>query len=234
MEYEKIEYSNHELKGSVNKLKIEIDEIKQKLDNIIENIEIYYKINENLYNNKYREYKNYEALMNINQLNKFNKIIKEDIDKIINEKNINKKLENLMNIYGKINSNYISGTIKINKKDINKDIRILNSFEEYKRKNQKKDEEDDYKHKNEEEIKSSIIIKIDGKIIDFDYFHEFEKEGEYKIEYIFNKRITNAGLMFCECKNLISLDLTNFNTEELNNMNALFYDCKMIEDNRRY
>jgi len=136
--YEKIEYLNQELKGSIDKLKTEINKIKQKLDNILENLEIYYKINENLYKNKYRDYKNYEALMNIKQINKFNKMIKEDIEKIEEEKNINKKFENLMNIYEKINSNYISGKIKINKENINKDIRILNSFEEYKRKNKKK------------------------------------------------------------------------------------------------
>ena len=65
IEYEKINYHNQELKGSLNKLRVEIDKIKKKLDNIIENLEIYYKLNENLYNNKYREYKNYEALMNI-------------------------------------------------------------------------------------------------------------------------------------------------------------------------
>ena len=187
-EFIKINNNNQEIKGYIDKLKDEINKIKQKLDNIIENLEIYNKINENLYKDKYREYKNYEKLMNKNQINKFKKTIKQDIEKIIDEKNIKKKKKNLMNIYEKMNSNYISGKIKINKDDINKDIRIINSFEEFKKIKKIKDEEKDYINKNEEEIKNSIIIKINDKNINFNYFHKFEKEEVYEIKYIFKKK----------------------------------------------
>ena len=43
------------------------------------------------------------------------------------------------------------------------------------------------KYKNEKEIKENIIIKINGKVIEFTYRYKFEKEGKYNIEYL--KRI---------------------------------------------
>ena len=61
------------------------------------------------------------------------------------------------------NKNYILTEINIKEDDINKDVRILNSFEEYKRINDCDDEEDDYKYKNESEIKKNCIIKISDK-----------------------------------------------------------------------
>jgi len=56
--------NNNELREYIDKLKYEIKEIIKKLENIIENMEIYYKIsNKNINNNKKR---NYEILNNIN------------------------------------------------------------------------------------------------------------------------------------------------------------------------
>ena len=58
-------------------------------------------------------------------------------------------MKNLMNIYDKMNiidNNYIIAEIYIKKSDINKDIRIINSFENFKRENECEDEEDDYKY----------------------------------------------------------------------------------------
>ena len=54
------------------------------------------------------------------------------------------------------NKNYILAEINIEKDDINKNIRILNSFESYKRINEIEDEEDDYKYENEKEIKENV------------------------------------------------------------------------------
>ena len=59
----------------------------------------------------------------------------------------------------KKNKNYILAEINIEEKDINEDIRIINTFEEYKRINELKDKEEDYKYVNEKEIKENCIIK---------------------------------------------------------------------------
>ena len=84
------------------------------------------------------------------------------------------------------NKNYILAVINIEEKDINEDIRIINTFEEFKRKYEW-NEEDDYKYVNEKEIKENRIIKINNKIISFNYFYKFKEKGKFNIEYSFKK-----------------------------------------------
>ena len=57
------------------------------------------------------------------------------------------------------NKNILIGRIYIYKENINKDIRIINSFENVKRKWKWKDNPDDIKYLNEKEIKENIEIK---------------------------------------------------------------------------
>ena len=40
--------------------------------------------------------------------------------------------------------------------------------------------------------------------------------------------ITNMGSMFCYCENLLSLDLSNFNTKKVTNMSNMFYYCSKL------
>ena len=142
--------NNNELREYIDKLKYEIEDIIKKLENIIENMEIYYKISYKYINNKNR---NYEILRNKNELINYNNKIIKDIKEIINEINIKNKFKNLMNIYENINNkNYIIGEIEIKKDDVNKDIRIINSYENYKREN-KDEKNNDYKFENEKEIR---------------------------------------------------------------------------------
>ena len=79
--------------------------------------------------------------------------------------------------------NYIKAEIEIREKDINKKIRIINSFEEFKRKEDWPDKVDDYKYENEKEIKTKCKIIINGKIISFSYFYIFKEKGKYFIKY---------------------------------------------------
>ena len=100
----------------------------------------------NIMNNKKR---NYEILQNKNEFIKYNNKIIKDIKEIINNKN--NKIENIINIYNKINKNniYIISEIEIKKEDINKDIRIINTYEQYKREIKSEIKENEYKYKNE-------------------------------------------------------------------------------------
>ena len=43
------------------------------------------------------------------------------------------------------------------------------------------------------------------------------------------QNVTNMRRMFCECNSLISLDLSNFNTQNVTNMYNIFYDCNSIK-----
>ena len=54
----------------------------------------------------------------------------------------------------------------------------------------------EYNLKNEQEIKGNCIIKINDIIISFNYFHNFNKKGKYKIEYSFIYNLTKSNYMF--------------------------------------
>ena len=91
------------------------------------------------------------------------------------------------------NKNYILAEINIEEDDINKNIRIINIFEEYKRINKCDDEEDDCKYENEKEMKENCIIKINNKIITFNYLYKFKEKGKNKIEYSFKNNIKSLA-----------------------------------------
>ena len=158
------------------------------------------KINSSIYNNKWQKLidsllqTNYKNRFDINQVNKF--LIKElkikeknSIGKIqnkINNMNINNILIN--------NNNYIIAETEIKDNDINKDIRIINSYEEYMRKvwpsyEIKKE------YMNEEKIKQ-CEIRINNKIIPFNYYYKFTQKGKYIIKYSYNNYLTNTRSMF--------------------------------------
>ena len=117
------------------------------------------KIDSSLYNNKWQILidsllePDYKKRFGIYQVIKF---IKEELN--INNKDSIYKIENeINNINNKVN--IIKGEIYINKDDINKDIRIISSFENYKREWGWKDKDDERKYENEKEIKENIEKK---------------------------------------------------------------------------
>ena len=48
------------------------------------------------------------------------------------------------------------------------------------------------------------------------------------LEYLNTEKVTDMQKMFSNCKNLSSLDLSNFNTEKVTDMNKMFYDCNKL------
>ena len=126
------------------------------------------------------------------------------------------------------NKNYILAEINIEEKSINKDIRIINTFEEYKRINNLDDKEDDYKYKNEKEIKENCIIKINNNIIQFNYFYKFKDKGKFIIEYSFKYNIKNVAYMFSDCNSFTNINLSNFNTQNVTYMGYMFDGCVSI------
>ena len=85
--------------NNINELEIKIDKLKNeiinKLNKIINNMDIYYNINKNIINNNNIRNRNYQILMNLNNINKYNNNIINDINNIINENNINNKYKYL-------------------------------------------------------------------------------------------------------------------------------------------
>ena len=140
-------------------------------------------------------------------------------------KTTNEELRKSFTLYEKGIKNIIIGEINIGPIDINKDIQIINSFENVKRINEYKDKEDDVNYENEKEIKENTIIKINGKLIKFSYLYKFEKEGIYKIVYSFKRNLKKTNHLFYRCNNLISLNLSNFNSQNITNMSNMFNNC---------
>ena len=139
----------------------------------------------------------------------------------------------------KDNINYIIGELYISKSDIGKKIRIINSYEESLRYEldkyddmddrnlaslYNKGKEENKEDENEKEVKD-CLIEINDIKIPFSYFHEFIKEGKYKIKYTFKDLPTNCNHIFYNCSSLINLDLSNFDTKDVMNMSYMFYMC---------
>ena len=129
------------------------------------------------------------------------------------------------NNMNKSNNNYIIGEINIKAEDVQKDLRIINSYEKYCRENNitkiKKEEMNEY------EI-NKCEIKINDKIIPFNYFYKFPQKGKYIIKYIFNNYLTNMSYLFNECKSLTNINLSNFNTQNVTNMSHMFSFCESL------
>ena len=141
----------------------------------------------------------------------------------------------------KDNSNYIIGELYISKSDIGKKIRIINSYEEslryeldkydldnrYLARIYNKGKEENKEDKNENEVKD-CLIEINDIKIPFSYFHEFIKEGKFKIKYTFKDLPTNCNHIFYGCSSLTNLDLSNFDTKDVMNMSYMFYMCSNL------
>ena len=85
------------------------------------------------------------------------------------------------------NINYIKAEIQIKNTDVKEKIRIINSFEHYKSIKKFKDTKDDCKFENEKEITENCEIKINDKIIPFNYFHKFKKKVNIQLNIYLKK-----------------------------------------------
>ena len=124
------------------------------------------------------------------------------------------------------NQNYIIANLEIKKWSLKE--RIINSYEKNKR------EETFWKWGNMKEINNENLIKdseiyIDNKKIEFNYYYNFSKEGNYTIKYIFKKPLTSTNFMFYNCRSLKSKDLSHFDTQNVTNMECMFYGCNSLE-----
>ena len=135
------------------------------------------------------------------------------------KKNNNKNIND-----NKIKDNYIISEFEI-KKD-NETIRIINSYEEAKRGHNWSDKGN--KYHNEKVIKENCEIRINNEIILFSYKYRFNKKGKYTIKYIFKNNITNTNCLFCECKCLVNINLSNFNTQNVTDMSCMFLGCSSL------
>ena len=116
------EFENHNINflyknlknSNLNELRIKIDKLKDKikdiinngiLNEVIDNYENYYNLIYKIINNFDVKHKNYTILKSIRNINDYNKIIIEDIDRIMDENNKEKKIKYIIDIYEKMRIN---------------------------------------------------------------------------------------------------------------------------------
>ena len=59
--------------------------------------------------------------------------------------------------------------------------------------------------------------------IGFSYKYKFPKDGKYKIQITINNPLSNTNYMFCDCNKLTSLNLSNFNTNNVQDMSCILW-----------
>ena len=127
--------------------------------------------------------------------------------------------------------NYITGYFIITDKDLNQDIRIINSFEDSKRRYNFIKVKDEFKYNNENEIMNKCEIEINGyKIKKFTYSFKFSYPGKYIIHYRFKAKLNKADYLFAGCTKLLMLDLKNLYSKEITNMSCMFMQCSSLKD----
>ena len=162
------------------------------------------------------------------QLSKTGLIKKEKIEKL-DTQTVYNSYKNYEKEVNSNKNNKIIGEISISVFDIKERTQIINSFENVKELNNYKNKENDWKYENKKEIEDNIQIRINDEIKNFSYYYRFKKQGTYKIEYIFKNPLTKTNHMFFGCKNIIKLDFSNFDTNQVTNMSNMFYNCNSLK-----
>ncbi len=153
--------------------------------------------------------------------------------------------------------NCITGLFRILEGDLNQDIRIINSFEESKRRFNYIKTNNELSLNNESEIMNKCEIEINGiKLKNFSYFVKFRKPGKFKIIYkiksksklkktdymfagctkleqldlkdLYSKDITNMSCMFMQCSSLKNINISSLDTQNVNDMSGIFYGCESL------
>ena len=210
---DKIKEKVNILRKEIDKFNNKIKELIYKLNKVMEYMEIYYKINDNILNNYNIKNRNYEILENINEINNNNII--EEIQAINNDDNINNQVNNIINIYNKmINKDIseISIIYNIDKRENDK-IRL---FGELFVKNNK--------------INCKMIIENEEYELKDEYIIKNNKNDKLKIILKGIDNITDMSYMFFNCSSLSSLpDISKWNTNNVTNMSYLFNGCPKLK-----
>ena len=77
-------------------------------------------------------------------------------------------------------------------------------------------------------MKENCELFLNENKIDFCEKYQLPKEGKYIIKIIFHIPLININRIFRDCITLLSIDLSNFNTNNVNNMSNMFYNCSSL------
>ena len=199
-----------ELKKKIESLKKEANKITYTLEYIINNMEKYYKINQQIINNYEANRRNYQILYNIKELN--NSSVIKDIDEIVSNESISVKIINFLDIFKKMNINKydeISIIYDVGKNEGEEEMKIFGEM---------------FVHSNKNICKMIIEDKVYELKEKFNIKNYKKKELKITLKNI--GECSEFVKMFDECKSLDSLpEFYKLNTIDINLMIQLLKKC---------
>ena len=254
-EHEKINLKNLYQEKSKEYI-IKIEQVKNLVDRIIDSlqkfkksldcyVQINLKLNENLLNMNLN-YQNIKSMKNFIEMS----FLKKDIDQILNSTNINEKFQKIMSMYGLMNGtvsnndvqnseiqikkypeniNEIAIKVIISQCDENKAIYFLDNTQESDGSYFENNRDVKHNHDNLREInENNTTLIIEGKTVPFKKSFIPTKSGIYSIKLLFKNKLSNCAYLFCQCKDVIDIDFSKFNTENVTDMKYMFYNCSFL------
>jgi len=110
--------------------------------------------------------------------------------------------------------NEINLLINIDKCEINKEIYFMDYYDNY--------------HNNLKELNdSNTELYINNIKYKYNKYFIPKNEGKYNIKLKFNINIKDCSYMFANCVNIEKINLIDFNTENIINMQYMFYECNI-------
>ena len=237
-----------DMKSKIDLFNKNIEDIIEQLKDLINTMNTFYEINNNIFNKYKTKNRNFQVLQNLKEINLNNEIIQKlNINKIINKDDIfsflntasdNVNIDNKENI--KIEQNDISKNEKKNKEEkINQKNQITSSLNNYLVNNNGNQLTIIYNiNKNKKSIKlfgekfvennkNLCYISVDGEKIELcEYLtlnDEQRKKETLEIKLIKDKRVTSLAYMFNKCNSLKSLpDISLLDTSYVINMEYIF------------
>ena len=205
---------SNEFKDSVILFNNTINNIIEELNNMKENMSYYSKIYEFLITNYEEKERNYETLLNINELTKNNDEIITQISYLNEIKTIKDKIMKLFDIYHKTYLNEIKMTLHVNYNGINSAIYALTDNQILSENSNNELYINNKKHK----FKEAFIPK---------------KEGDCRVLIKLKNDVTNCSNLFSSFNNpgsycsITHLDLSNFITYNITDMSYMFKECNI-------
>ena len=207
-----------QIKKTIDEFNNNINTIIKMLNRVKENINFYYNIiNKIISNYNFNEF-NYEMLTSIKHIYDNDEIIKV-LNAINNKGNIKEKFNHILSINN--NLNQIRLTLKVEKEDIGKNIYFLgDSMETYS---------GGKAILLKELNNNNVELFIDNKKEkNYEKYFKPKKEGIYNILINLNINLKDCTGMFFGCRNLTSIDLSNFDTSNINHMGGMFNGCNNL------
>ena len=239
---EKNELISEKVEESINKIindkltnKVDEKVFNENMNKLKEDIETKIKeineIKQNFVNKDYLKKEIDEYDIKNNQNLKENKIIKELSERvnILNDKN---------------KDNYIILKVLINKNEIGKDITIINQCRTYKlyknfelddievtingeKSSLKLSEKKDFFY---DSNNTDTLKKVcEGLTKNYEFLYNFSKEGTYTIKITFKNKLTSCQNLFYDCRNIIEIDISNFDCSQVLSCNSMFRECSNLK-----